>query len=239
MNQPYTINPYPAIGVQFQAGLNAIVGMLQPKPTIDQLVDAIYNVVQQQYYPGITLDHTIELKAIAYNVVNAYRNGAVLSGNCGYSEAQLHYIQLLIGPWDSSIPADSFPDRLGEIEEQIGLSRLTAAEQLPLFLATVTGYTAFKYWTAQIASTGNAGWPARFSSNAFQNYSNVVLWTSAAMNGALSGYSNVHGAAADPFSIASTSVFVASLTGSLTVACGKVLFNWLPRMQNVQARNDV
>lgn len=230
MAQPNTINPYALIGQQFQSGLNAIIAGLPVSPTVDDLVQQVWNYLQPIYYQQATTKIEIEVKSVAYNAINSYRNNLVLSGLATYNAKQCPFIGMMIGSsMTANTAPDSFADRLADIEDNIGTSDLTVAEQQALFLAATTGINANSYWIAELAN-GSSAWLAYFSSNDGQNYMNTIQWSVAAMNGALAGFGAVPDSLIEPTTGVVTNQIVSALAGSLTVSAGKVIFNWIARI---------
>lgn len=230
MSQSNTINPYEVIGQQIPTGLNTVIAALPASPTVDDLVNEVYNFVQPIYYPNATAQQTIEIKSVAYNAINSYRNSLVLSGSANYSVNQIPFLQMLIGPGMTANTApDSFTDRIEDIEDNIGTSNITVFEQTPLFLSTTIGRNASQYWLAQIANPQSL-WAAFFSTTPGANYLNSLLYNVAAMNGALSGYGASPLGLIEPTTNVVSTTMVSSLIGALTVTAGKVIFNWIPRI---------
>jgi hypothetical protein len=229
MAQMNTVNPYPQIGKQLTQGLGAIIAQLPASPTIDDLADAIYAYVQPLYYlPSTKLE--IEVKSVVYNVANSYRNNQVLNGNAVFDSEQAPFIEMLIGSeMTVNFAPDSLLDRLVDIEDNVGTSDLTVMAQTPLFLATISGSSAALYWGTEL-SNPQSQWIAYFSTNAGQNYSNSLLWSLAAMNGALAGYGAVSNSMIEPTTSVVTNKMVSALIGALTATVGKVIFNWIPRI---------
>lgn len=224
-----TVNPYPEIGKQLASGLTSIIGQLPTSPTIDDLADAIYAYVQPLYYTAST-KLEIELKSVVYNVANSFRNNQVLNGNAVFNSEQAPFINMLIGAeMTANVAPDSLLDRLSDIEDNIGISDLAVISQIPLFLATTTGSSAATYWGTQL-SNPQSPWISYFSANAGQNYINSLLWSVAAMNGALAGYGAVSNSLIEPTTEIVTNQMVSSLIGALTATAGKVIFNWIPRI---------
>lgn len=233
MSQPNTVNPYVAVGLELPSGLNSIIAFLPASPTVDNLVDAVIAFVQPLYYPGATAATIVELKSVAYNVVNSYRSNLVLSGNAMFNPNQAPFVQMLIGGgMTANTSPDSVADRIADIEDNIGTSELTVPEQTPLFLATTLGSQAYTYWVAQlaIAPPPPSAWAGYFSSNAGQNYMNTLQWTVAAMNGALAGYGAAPAGLVAPTVNMVTTNMASALIGALTATAGKIIFNWIPRI---------
>jgi hypothetical protein len=229
MAQQKTVNPYSIIGTQVMAALDAIIAALPPSPTVDDLITQVYNYVKPIYYPTATQQITIELKSVAYNVINSYQNNLVLSGNAMFNGKQAPFLQMLIGQGAVLTTPDSFADRLADIEDNIGISDLTINDQTPLFLATTTGNGAYNYWIAQI-DAGSPTWGAYLSQNPGQNYMNVLQWSLAAMNGALAGYGATPSGMIQPTTEMVTTKMVSALIGAITATAGRIIFNWTPRI---------
>ncbi|MBX2906952.1 MAG: hypothetical protein KF744_12990 [Taibaiella sp.] len=228
MSQPNTLNPYLLIGQQIQSGLNSIISGLPVNPTIDDLVNEVFAYVQPIYYPGASQVVTMEVKSVAYNAINSYRNDLVLNNMTFYHGQQTQFIQMLIGSdMTVGIAPDSFQDRITDIEENIGTSALSVNDQQPLFLGTTIGYNANQYWLTEIANP-NSAWIGHFSTNPGQNYMNSILWSTAAINGALASYQVTSKGLIEPTIDIVTTNIVSALIGALTITAGKVIFNWIP-----------
>ncbi len=229
MAQPQTINPYASlIGQQISAGLTAVINAIPLSPTADDLVAQVATYVSSIYYLTPNAQTTVEIKALAYNAINSYRNNLVLNGNALYNGTQAPFIQMLIGNCGNTAP-DSFQDRNADIEDNIGTSELTVLEQNPLFLATTFGTNANRYWIQQVANP-TSPWISHFSTNAGQNYMNISLWSTAAMNGALAAYGATPAGLIEPTINAVSNQMISALIGALTITAGTVLFKWIPRI---------
>ena len=96
-----TVNPYPDLGQQYAAGLNAIIKGLPKAPTISDLVTQVYNYFISVNFTGgnkPTIQVTEELNSIAYTATNSYINGLVSSGKSTLSPRTMGFVNMLIGP---------------------------------------------------------------------------------------------------------------------------------------------
>jgi hypothetical protein len=226
-----TLNPYPDLGTEFIAGMNAIIAA--PPATIDALVTDVVTYVQGVYYTAaITPAQKIELKSVAYSAINSYVNGGTSSAL--YNGKQRAFINLLTGPsLTSFLTVDTIGSRILDVEDNITEANLRVEEQTPLFFGTMIGNTAYTYWLAQIALGGGSSWntpyfvPAKVSA-----MGNVPFWTSAAIEGTLIGAkSTMRGMIDDTTQIVGNEI-ISALIGGLTIAAGKVIFLWIPRVKS-------
>jgi len=228
-----TVNPYEEIGAQVLAGLAAIGGTLTGGYTIDDLVNAVYAYVESVYWPGgTTAQIEIEIKSIARTCINSYVNNNVLGGLVGYGSGQFRFIEMLIGnSLTSNMPLNSISNRIEDVEDNITDNQLTVAEQTPLLLATTIGSNADTYWNTVIASALSP-WQA-YIANLNGGNLNIAYWDAAAMNGALAGYNATAAGMVEPSVNFVTNKMVSALIAALTVTAGKVIFNWIPRIQHM------
>lgn len=228
-----TVNPYKIIGTQYVTGLNSIIAALPPVPTIDDLVTAVYNYVQPIYYPTVgagtvPLQVETEIKSVANHVINSYVNSLIGNGSAVFTMGQLQIIGLLIGSEVSGNLPIYLNSWIGDVEDNITKEQLTIQEQIPLLIATAVGESAVAYWRLQIV--GPSPWSPYFISNN-NDYNSIPEWVAASMNGALAGYgANVQGLI-QPTTNRIGTIMISGLIGSLTIAAGKVVFGWIPRIQ--------
>ncbi len=223
-----TINPYYLVGEQIAPGLDAIIGNLPASPTTEDLINEVVSYVTSLYNTNPPLSVTVEYSSIAAHAINSFRSNLILEGNADFNESQGAFIDLMIGhPMVSQVSPDALVEKVRNIEENIAISNLTVHEQIPLFLATVTGVASYIYWDAQIKNQASA-WAAYFSSIDGQNYMNTLRWSLAAMNGSLSGYGSSISGLVEPSYDRVTNLIVSSLIGALTLTAGKLIFNWSP-----------
>ena len=232
-----TINPYPALGTQFTAGMNAIIAGLPGSPTINDLVTQVTTYVESVYYSGTPPSFTqnLEIKSVAYSAINSYVNGTIEGRNSSlYNSSQKSFINMLIGPsLTNYLTVDTIGSRILDIEDNISKSNFKIEDQTPLLFATMIGETVYTYWIAQIAlgvaSTWNTSYfaPAKVSA-----IGNVPFWTAAAIEGTLIGAKSTSRGMIQPTTEIVGMEMLSALIGALTIAAGKVVFLWIPRMQN-------
>jgi hypothetical protein len=230
------------IGAEIAPGLNAIIAAL-PSPataTPDLLVDEVYNYISSLYYPSASRQTEMQIKSIAYHVINSVRNSLVLSGNAGYNLNQAPFVEMLIGSeMTSNLPAISFSDRLSDIEDNVGTSELTVNEQIPLYLATSVGQAAYAKLLSEIGKGGASGWSVYFSTTPGENYINTLYWGMEAMNGSLAGYGATPQGLISPTTDVVSVDMISALIGALTAVAGKVMFKWIPRITKPLQSNIV
>lgn len=233
-----TINPYKEIGEYLGSGLDAVITTIPSSPTIDDLVDAVSTYISGIFYSGARDAVEIELKSVARTAINSYMNSLVLSGNAIYNGMQWPFLRIMLGDMiTSNLPINSIENRIGDVEDNISNSGLNVSEQRPLLIATAIGIEAAQYWIRQAETVPpiSAGtWPEFFPSSDDKavNYSYVPYWVEAANNGALSGYASTPFGLVEPTVNVMTTSMISALIGALTVTAGKVLFNWIPRIQH-------
>lgn len=229
-----TINPYPLLGTQLIAGMDAIATSMSPTSTVDDLVNVIYNYIQPIYYPApssgvVPTQIEIEIKSVVYNVINVYNNNPSTS-SLMYGPKQSYFIDLLLGlKTTNCTPINSINTWLLDIEDNIAKSDLQLAAQTPLFFATVEGKSIYAYWVAKTATPGP--WAPFFQTPNAANYANIPLWTTACIEGALIGaQATFRGLIAPTTEIVSVNM-ISALIGALAIGAGKVIFKFVPRVQ--------
>ena len=225
-----TVNPYPEIGTELEAGLNAIVAAA---PTnIAGLVTAIYGYIQPIYYPGTSVPKAIEveLKSVVYNMINAYNNKAI-HGSISYNSDQLNIIRMMLGLNSSNtIPINALENWLADIEDNISKTNLSIDEQTPLLLAIECAKSVNIYWKTEV-DNAMSNWGPYFETESYKNYVNISLWTVACIEGALlGGNASTKGLIAPTTEITSVNI-VSALIGALTIGAGKIIFKWVPRIE--------
>ncbi len=225
-----TLNPYPSYGDQFKSGLNAIIAALPGAPTIADLVAKVEAYVEPIYYPaGATTAQKMELKSIVYSAINSYVNGQVKSMYSGSSKG---FVDMLIGPsLQSNLPVDAIKNRILDIEDNLSESNLSVETQTPLLLATQVGVVAYDYWLGEIALGAGSAWITYLTAAKVSAMGNVPFWTASAMEGSLIGTRSTNRGMIETTTQIVTTEIIASLTAALTIAVGKVIFLWIPRLQ--------
>lgn len=229
-----TVNPYEIIGTQYAAGLAAIIAALPVSPTIDDLVTAVYNYVQPIYYPvsmGVTVPLQVqtEIKSVANHAINSYINSLVPSGSAMFVPSQFPFIGALIGSVVSKCLPINLTNWIGDVEDNITKTDLTVDEQRPILMATAIGEAAYTYWRTETLAGGGSAWASYFILNN-NDYNSIPYWVEASMNGGLCGYGANYQGLVEPNTDRFSTTMISSLIGSLTIAAGKVIFGWIPRI---------
>lgn len=235
-----TFNPYPLIGTQLTAGLDAIAtDFAGGFSTVDDLVTSIYNYIQPIYYPTsggapVPMYLQVEIKSVVYNMINAYNNKA-LGTTLLYTPQQTNIINMLLGSNTTNLtPLNTLDNWLNDIQDNISKANLNIDLQTPLLLASKVGRSVYSYWNTVIGTPGNWAGLGTFSSDAYRNYVNLALWSAACMEGALIGANaSQKGLIAPTTDITSVNI-VSALIGALAIGAGKVIFGWVPRIQPIE-----
>jgi hypothetical protein len=131
------------------------------------------------------------------------------------------------------IPFESLKTWILDIEDNITKSDLTYEEQIPLLLATQVGNTDYDYWISKLNVPGSWA-PYIPTSAALKTSPLLVYWVIASIVGTLvtANLSARYGLI-DSNSRPAVGIDIASaLAGSIGVAAGKVIFDYIPRIQN-------
>jgi hypothetical protein len=230
-----TFNPYPSIGTQLTTGLDSIAADFAGGfSSVDDLVTSIYNYIQPLYFPTtggtpVPLNVQIEIKSVVYNVINTYNNNPH-SASLLYGPKQSYFIDLLLGlKTTNTTPINAIDQWLLDVEDNISKDNLTIAMQTSLFLATECGKSVYPYWVTHVSTPGN--WAGFFNGNVAIDYANIPFWTAACMEGALIGAQATSRGLIAPTTNIVTVNIVSALIGALAIGAGKVLFEWVPRLQ--------
>ncbi len=227
-----TINPYKTLGTQHTSGLDSIKTALAVGMTFDQVNVNVVTSVQAAYVPAPNAFDAIEYLSILPNAVNDYVNKG-LGGK--YNEKQIFIIQQLL-KGVLKVPVQSIKNFILDVEDNLTRTGLTMEEQLPILIATVIGAADYDYWIDKVITTPANPWytvgpNAYFSSNAAINYANIPYWVEASMVGALCGANKGSSfGLVDPPRVVGVDL-VAALSGSVGLAAGKVMYQWIPRIQ--------
>ncbi|HXB40336.1 MAG TPA: hypothetical protein VNZ49_07315 [Bacteroidia bacterium] len=229
-----TFNPYPQIGTELIAGMDSIASALTPASTVDDLVNAIYSYIQPIYYPLPTVPKQIEIeiKSVAYHIINAYNNKALWT-SMKFSSQQMNFICMMLGGiTDYKTPINAINSWLLDNEDNITKANLSIDDQVPLLLGIQEGKSIYKYWITKTAAPGT--WAPFFETAESHNYANVPHWLVACMEGGLIGSNtSPNGLISPTIDIVSVDI-ISSLIGALAIGAGKVIFKWVPRIQPYQ-----
>jgi hypothetical protein len=219
------INPYPLIGSQHNAGLDDLIA--DAPATIAEMVDSIYDYVQNLYYPTPSAETQNEIKAVIYKALNGYENQLIRASanSTVFNKSQQVFIEMMLGGIHQ-VPVDSIHAFLADVEDNITKSNLSVQEQIPLLLAALTGRYDYEYWINIVESPGD--WASYLNANQDINYAEVPYWVAAAMEGAL--LAATRNDIEDVNENVSIDPAHSLATGIATVAM-KIMYNLLPRMQ--------
>jgi hypothetical protein len=152
-------NPFGILGTQLKAGLDAVITDIlgvppapDPQPTFDEVVQYTIDYVGSVYLvitPPTPPDPVkmLELSIVVSDAANGYVNAKSGGYLSGYNSRQEFFIyQLLEGL--RAAPSYGSKAYLREVENNIGSSGLSAAEQAPLLMASALGMASFDYWAS-------------------------------------------------------------------------------------------
>ena len=239
-----TVNPYSDIGDLLShsttGGLDTIIVSLPHSPTIEDLVGLMAGYIESVFYPSTTTTQVdIQVKSVGRTCINSFVNNQVMGGLSGYSAGQFRFIEMLIGnSLTSNLPLTSIIDRIQDVGDNLTDNQLTVDEQTPLLLATTLGGNADLYWRNVIANIATSPWNLYITGKLQPLGSDIAYWDAAAMNGALAGYAATPAGMIEPSVNFVTTKMVSALIWALTVTAGKVIFNWIPRIQHVNVLNQ-
>lgn len=243
------VNPYGAVSADYNNCMNSIsmnIGMYTPATlTVDLLVDFTYNALINQYnITGLNILQERTLKSVIYTFINGYLNAAT-GEYLQYNATQMNYVfDLLEGTANSKNPEDIL-SQLQDIEDSVGISGLTADEQMPLLYAIQVGKTAYTYW-ANLMVTGMGNW-GNFTNTFTPNIVKFPFWVAATIEGSLIANSYLNqqtkrGILAPELQLlinyAGGAPILVGMAGALAVGAGKVLFNLQQRKDVCLQKND-
>jgi hypothetical protein len=224
-------NPYPALAGQLTKGLDFISSTLKPTSTVDDLVAAIYNYIQPIFYniKPVPPQLQIEIKSVAYNIINSYNNKA-LGGTIKYSDEQMKFVWMLLGlNTTNNTPINALNKWLLDIEDNISEADLSLDDQTPLFLTTEAGQAIYDYWISKVSTPGT--WAPFFQKQTAFNYVNIPNWVAACMAGTLIGANTSQKGLIAPTTDITSVNIISALIGALAIGAGKVIFEWVPNIQ--------
>jgi len=110
-----------------------------------------------------------------------------------------------------------------------------------LLLATSIGKKAYDYFVTAIDTSLPAGWVPYFDDALSSAYANLPYWVAAAMRGALIGAAtpSCKGGMLTPSTEGASNQMMQALIGALTLTVGKVIFKWIPRINNIRISGGV
>lgn len=222
-------NPYPEIGKQLINGMEFIIKNIEKTDNVDNLVDIVSKYVSSLYYPkNENTEKLIEIKSVAYNVINTYLN-STFESSVSYNSNQNLFISLMLRCLNS-IPVYGVGSYLKDVEESIVSSGISIVEQTPLLIASMNGRSINSYWENTISSTSKGKWNNFINSNPAINNASIPFWTEACIQGSLIGANASHrGLISTTIEIVTVEI-VSALIGALSIGAGVVLFSWIPKV---------
>jgi len=229
-----TLNPYKGLTTILTGGMDRVAQQLTIQSTVDDLVDEVYGYIQPIFYNVTPVPEQlkIQIKSVAYNVINAYNNGMLRSGLIEYNTSQMNFCSMMIG-YNTTVlsPVNAMRSWIEDIEDNITKADFIISEQTPLLLGTLTGTELYDYWDTKVSTPGD--WSTFFQTNSSENYANIPHWTSAGMEGALIGANTSPLGLISPDTELISTDIVSAIIGAITVGAGKVIFKWIPRIQPI------
>lgn len=223
-----TFNPYPLIGGQLIKGMDEIAKALNSNSTEEELAEIIYKYIQKIYYSQATTQLELEIKSIVFNIINSYNNQRVLGTMFNFH--QMVFVDMLLGETTTdNTPINALGAWLTDIEDNVVSSNLSTDQITPLMLGVESGKNIYEYWLKKVNDPGD--WKKFFQPELSQNYINIPFWLTSCIEGALVGSSCSERGLIAPTTDIVTVEIVSALIGSLTLGAGKVIFNWVPRIQ--------
>ncbi len=229
-----TVNPYPDLATQYASGLDYIMVAMPGVPSIVNLVKAVCDYTESVYYPaGATTQQKMEMTSVAYSAINSYIAGLIRKPSKSvYNGNQHKFVGMMVGrSIEKELPVDAIDDRILDIENNITKSGLTVLDQTPLLMATEIGSSNYKYWLNQIALGGASAWLAYINAAKVSAMGNIPIWTSTSMEGALIGANLTPKGMIETTEQIVTTEIISSLISALTVTAGRVIFDWVPKVE--------
>ncbi len=221
------INPYSFLADKQKETLDTIIANLPADPTFEQ-----FNDVTLTAFFGVDPTNPLNsdlnrllLHSVLPLVYNGYMNGGAngkwrgAGNNTAYTEEQLLFIQQIL-KGINEVPVEHLAQFMSRMDEKIAASNLSYQQQLPLYVATISGKATVEYWIATFETPG--GWSAYFNENETLNYFLLTGWVNASVQGALLAYGILK-----PEQAAVPDIFPAAVC-AVGLTAGKVVFSWQP-----------
>jgi hypothetical protein len=237
-----TVNPYSELGIQHTAGLTFVASTIVAA-TMNDLINAVYAYIQPIYLPAVPTpkETEIETKSIIAHAVNGYINSMLSTeGLNSYTGAQMKFIHYLIKGIDN-VPQESLKSWITDLENNITKSDLSYQEQVPLLLTTVQGIAAVDYWVAEIAAGAPGVWgPYMPTDTAVSTATLLRAWVKSGMIGSLLvANTSLSYPLMDTNSRPNPGIdIIAAVTAGIAVSAGKVILDYIPRIQNDVYKSD-
>lgn len=227
-----TLNPYPLIGNQLIAGMDAVSAAVTPTSSVDEFVTAIYNYIQPIFYPstaGTSVPSQLEteIKSVIYNIINAYSSKVI--NKLPWTTQQMNFISMMLGlTTTNNVPINAIGTWFNDIQDNISNANLSIDEQTPLLLGIKCGISIYAYWNNKVATPGS--WSSFFQKPAPLNYANIPLWSTACIEGALIGANASEKGLIAPITDITSVNIISALIGAIAIGAGKVIFKLVPEI---------
>ena len=246
-----SVNPYSNLNLGIAWQNLMILGVATPTSpaTVNTNIignNTIPNSIVATYYPisggGVntqtpTLADTLTFMTANLQVAvaesqNDYINGVLHSGQAGFSQQQMVFINdLLQGIRNVTVNSiGNIGANIGfidTIQDRIAQSDLSAEEKTPLFMACTIGDQAFTYWSTVYQTVGGPWLPFLDinAANDVRNWFNIPRYIIAAIEGCLLGYINSQ-LMDQPRTLSNQ--IISMLACSAAVNACMVIFRWVP-----------
>jgi hypothetical protein len=205
---------YTQLSEHYSNGLRVIIQNMQKTSTVADMVENISDYILELYYTSQSSEVKAEILSISYSTVNSYLMGFQTSIKEKYNpEIDRHITELLA----SCNSIEEISQYITNIEEGGSNLILDVDEVVPLLLIAKIGQNT--YSTTQTENF--AGYNNQYSSSL----------SCATMEGALMAYVEDSSNLTEELSTYVDPKMVSLLIGSLTIAAGKIMFNWEPAIK--------
>jgi len=223
------VNPFLSSEKLHIDGLDYIGKNIGADAKISDLIEVVFKYIAEVYFDKkVSKQVEVDLKSVISFSINGYLNSTVQWGSTTYSQEQYYFIKSLISN-TITLPPLSIKDYILDVEENIINGDLAPNEQAPLLLTTAIGKADFDYWSARMENP--SPWDNYFPNpNLVMSYFGHYVISS--MIGTLTVANSMK--FLDVETARDTNIgdanFITGLAGSLAVAAGKVIFNWIPKI---------
>ncbi len=225
------VNPFLSSEKLHIDGLDYIGKNIGADAKISDLIEVVFKYIAEVYFDKkVSKQVEVDLKSVISFSINGYLNSTVQWGSTTYSQEQYYFIKSLISN-TITLPPLSIKDYILDVEENIINGDLAPNEQAPLLLTTAIGKADFDYWASKIESP--APWENYFP-KPFEVMSYFAHYVISSMIGTLTIANSTKflDVETDRDTNIGDANFITGLAGSLAVAAGKVIFKWIPKINN-------
>jgi hypothetical protein len=214
-------NPYSELGVAHTEGLDYVIKNIPANPKLEDINQIVCKFVQKKMNYSESTISNMELYSVIPHTYNAFINSDFGSFNLRqYDMIDIIYL------WIKENPIEQIEQVIIDFESNV-MKHLMMKEQLPLLLCSSIAKSSNNYWQTRIYKPD--GWEKFFYSEVFINRSNIPFWVLASIQSTL--FSSCFGKSTyiiqDPPQIAGP-LFATTLTASIGITAGLVIFKWTP-----------